>query len=182
MNIVSSIALRSVLFAGGAVALMVGGEFACGQTLDEINKRDGAVLEAWKETPFLLRNALFVAEAPESFGVYKPRSPAPFKSGEHMIVYAEPVAYRWKSVEGGQYEFGFTIDLIVKTAAGKNVLEKDKFGDMMFKSRAQNREVFLNLSVDLTGADPGDYLLDFRVHDRETANKTATFVLPFTME
>ena len=99
-----------------------------------------------------------------------------------MIVYAEPVAYGWKSVESDQYEFGFTIDLIVKTAAGKKILEKDKFGDMMFKSRAQNRELFLNLTVDLTGADPGDYLLDFRVHDTETANKTATYRLPFTME
>jgi hypothetical protein len=182
MNIVSSIALRFVLFAGGAFALMVGCEFAYGQSLDEINKRDEAVREAWGKTPFSLRNAFFVTEAPESFGVYKPRSPAPFKSGEHMIIYAEPIAYEWKSVEGGQYEFGFTIDFIVKTAAGKNILEKDNFGTMMFKSRAQNRELYLKLSVDLTGADPGDYLLDFRVHDAEGVNKTAMIELPITLE
>jgi hypothetical protein len=182
MNIVRRSALTLGFFAGWAVALTVSCEFASGQTLSEINKRNEAVLEAWKETPFLVRNACFVAEAPECFGVYTPRSPAPFKSGESMIVYAEPVAYGWKSVESDQYEFGFTIDLIVKTAAGKKILEKDTFGNMMFKSRAQNRELFLKLTVDLSGADPGDYLLDFRVHDAEAENKTAMIELPITLE
>jgi hypothetical protein len=182
MNIVNSVALRFILFAGGAFALMAGCEFACGQTLDEINKRDAAVREAWIKTPFSLRNAFLVSEAPEAFGSYTPRSPAPFKAGEQMIVYAEPVAYGWKSAGGGQYEFGFTVDLVVKDATGKTILEKDNFGKMMFKSRVQNRELFLKLTVNLTGADPGDYLLDFRVHDAEAENKTAMIELPITLE
>ena len=43
MKMLSSAALRLVLFAGGACALTVGCEFACGQSLDEIDKRDEAV-------------------------------------------------------------------------------------------------------------------------------------------
>jgi hypothetical protein len=44
------------------------------------------------------------------------------------------------------------------------------------------RNGYLKLSVDLTGADPGDYLLDFRVHDAEGVNKTAMIELPITLE
>jgi hypothetical protein len=182
MTTIRHLALKFALLAGGALTMMPGCQFAYGQSLDEIDKRDAAVREAWEKTPFSVRNAFLVTEAPSAFGAYKPRSPAPFKAGEQMIVYAEPVGYVWKSVEGGQYQFGFTVDLIVKTAAGKTILEKDNFGKMMFESRVRNRELFLKLTVDLTGADPGDYLLDFRVHDAEGENKTAMIEMPITME
>jgi hypothetical protein len=182
MHITRIVVLRLFLFAAGYFPLIVGCQFASGQSLDAIDKCDEAVREAWAKTPFVLRNALFVTGSPEAFGSYTPRSPAPFKSGEQMIVYVEPVAFEWKSLEDGQCEFGFTVDLLVKTAAGQTILEKNKFGTMMFKSRAQNREVFLKLTVNLTGATPGDYLLDFRVHDAEAADAVATFELPITLE
>jgi hypothetical protein len=182
MTLIGHGAFKFALLAGAAFTLMLDCQFARGQSLDEIDKRDAAVREAWEKTPFTLRNACLVTEGPQAFGAYKPRSPAPFKSGQQMIVYAEPVGYVWKSIEGDQYQFGFTVDLIVKTAAGKTILEKDNFGKMMFESRARNRELFLKLTVDLTGADPGDYLLDFRVHDAEGENKIATIELPITME
>jgi hypothetical protein len=181
MKILSRVALGLVLFAGGACALTVGCEFAYGQSLDEIDRRDEAVRQAWKKTPFTMRHALFITGEPKGFGSYMPRSAAPFKAGEQIIVYAEPVAFGWKSVEDGQYEFGFTVDFILKTAAGKIIGGQDKFANVVFKSRAQNREFFLKLDLNLTDADPGDYLLDFRVHDAET-DKSAMIELPFTQE
>lgn len=181
MRILSRVALRFVLFAGVTFAVIVVGEFAYGQSLDEINKRDEAVRQAWEKTPFTIGRALFVTGKPEGFGMYTPRSPAPFKSGEQLVVYAEPLAFGWKSVEGDQFEFGFTVDFVLKTAAGKIIGGQDKFANVVFKSRAHNREVFLKLDLDLTGASPGDYVLDFRVHDAE-ADKTAMIELPFTQE
>ena len=58
-----------------------------------------------------------------------------------MIVYAEPVGYAWKSLEGGQCEFGVKIDLTVKTAAGETVAEKENFGTLVLKSRAKKPRV-----------------------------------------
>jgi hypothetical protein len=113
--------------------------------------------------------------------MYTPRPDTPFKAGEQLVVYAEPVAFGWKGVEDDQYEFGFTVDFVLKTADGKIIGGQDKFANLIFKSRVQNREIFLKLDLDLTGATPGDYILDFRVHDAE-ANKTATIELPFTQE
>jgi hypothetical protein len=181
MKILSRSALLFALFAGGGFALTVGGEFASGQSADEIRKRDEAARQAWEKTPFMIGSALFVTGKTEGFGMYTPRPAAPFKAGEQLVVYAEPLAFEWKSVEGDQYEFGFTVDFVLKTAAGKIIGGQDKFADLIFKSRAQNREVFLKLDLDLTGVSPGDYLLDLRVHDAE-AGKTAMIELPFAQE
>jgi hypothetical protein len=70
----------------------------------------------------------------------------------------------------------------LKTAAGERIIEKNNFGNIVFKSRAQNREMFVKLNVNLTGVDPGDYLLDIRLHDAEAAEKTGMIELPITLE
>ena len=103
----------------------------------------------------------------------------PFKAGEQLVVYTEPLAFEWKSLAGDQYEFGFTVDFVLKTAGGNG--RQDKFADLVFKSRTQNREIFLKLDLDVTGAFSGDYLLHLRAHDSET-DKTAMIELPFTQE
>ena len=161
--------------------LTVCGQFAYGQSLDEINKREEAVRQAWVQTPLTVRRALFVTDEPGGFGVYTPRSSSRFKVGEKMIVYAEPVGYLWKSLDDGQYEFGVKVDLIIKTAAGKVLLEKDGFGNLVLKSRAKNTEFLVHLDVNLNGAPTGDYLLGFRLHDAES-DKTTTIELPVTLE
>ncbi|HEX6562825.1 MAG TPA: hypothetical protein VF020_01010 [Chthoniobacterales bacterium] len=157
------------------------GQFAYGQSIDEINKREEAVRQAWVQTPLSVRRALFVTDEPGGFGVYTPRSSSRFKAGEKMIVYAEPVGYLWKSLDDGQYEFGVKVDLIVKTPAGKVLAEKDDFGNLVLKSRAKNTEFLIHLDVNLNGAPTGDYVLAFRLHDAES-DKTTTIELPVTLE
>jgi hypothetical protein len=137
--------------------LIVSCHFARSQSVDEINKREAAVAEAWEKTPLTVRRALFVTEEPKAFGVYTPRPSARFKSGEPIIVYAEPVAYGWKPVEDDQFEFGFNVDLVVKTADGKIVGGQENFGKLALKSRTRNREFMIHLTLNLTDAPPGDY-------------------------
>jgi hypothetical protein len=163
------------------ISLIAGCQFAYSQSLDEINKREEAVVEAWEKTPLTVRRAIFVTEPPKSFGIYKPRSSSQFKSGESIIVYAEPVGFGWKTVEDDQFEFGFNVDLTVKTADGKLVGEQDNFAKLAMKSRYRNREFMLQLTLDLNNALPGDYLLDYKLHDLGT-EKTTTVELPFTIE
>jgi hypothetical protein len=50
---------------------------------------------------------------------------------------------------------------------------------MALKSRHRNREFMIHLTLHLSDASPGDYLLDYRLHDPE---KTTTLELPFTIE
>jgi hypothetical protein len=163
------------------VVLMVCCQFAYGQSLDEINKREEAVRQAWVKTPLTVRRALFVSEEPAGFGIYTPRSSARFKAGEQMIVYAEPVGFTWRSVDDSQYEFGVKVDLIIKTAAGKTIGEQENFGNLVLRSRTQNQEFLIHLDVNVSGAPAGDYLLAFRLHDAES-DKAATIELPFSLE
>src|SRR5260221_10718945 len=86
------------------IALIAGCQLAYSQSLDEINKREQAVVEAWEKTPLTIQRALFVAEEPKAYGIYTPRSSSRFKAGEPIIVYAEPIGFGWKSVEDDQFE------------------------------------------------------------------------------
>jgi hypothetical protein len=86
---------------------------------------------------------------PKAFGIYSPRSSSRFKAGEPIIVYAEPIGFGWNSVEDDQFEFGFNVDLAVKTGAGETFARQDNFGKMTMKSRHRNRESMIHLTLDL---------------------------------
>jgi hypothetical protein len=120
MKKLNRLSLRLVLLAGGTFVLMAG-NLAKGQSLGEIDKRDEAVQVAWEKTPFAIRQALFVTGKPGGFGMYTPRPDTPFKAGEQLVVYAEPVAFGWKGVEDDQYEFGFTVDLSLRPRTGRSL-------------------------------------------------------------
>jgi hypothetical protein len=151
------------------------------QSLEDLDKCEAAVLEAWQKAPLTVRNAVFVTEEPKAFGIYDPRPSARFQSGEKLILYLEPVGYGWKDVGNGQFEFGFRVDLLLKTAAGETVGSQDNFGTFALKSRHRNREFMAHLTLTLTDAPPGDYILSYKLHDLET-DKTATVDEPFTLE
>ena len=148
------------------------------QTLQEIDKRDAAVIEAWNAAPLSIRKAIFVSEHPDGYGEYTERPSNAFKQGEKLIAYAEPVAYGWKDAGDGKYQFGFKVDFVVKSPDGKVLGGQENFADLTQTSHARNREFMVILTLNLSDAPPGDYIVEYKLHDIAT-NKTATFSLPF---
>jgi hypothetical protein len=55
-----AIAALALLLASGATGYA--------QTIEDVDKREAAVLEAWSAAPLTIRRAVFVAGAPEGFG------------------------------------------------------------------------------------------------------------------
>jgi hypothetical protein len=151
---------------------------AAAQTLNEIDRRDAAVVEAWKATPLTLRRAFFTTEHPTGFGQYAERPNNVFKPGEKLISYAEPVGYGWKDIGDGETIFGFKVDLTIKNADGKILNEQKDFADLSLKSHAHNREFDVVLTLNLTGVKPGDYMVEYTLHDI-ASDKTGSFTLPF---
>ena len=151
------------------------------QSLDEIGRRDQAVIEAWQKTPITVRRAVFVVERAKGFGMYKPRSTNIFKPGEELLVYAEPVGYGWKEKTKGVFEFGFDIGFVVKTAKGEILGGNENFGHFLMTSHARNREFMLNLNLSLTGAPEGDYVVEYQIRD-VTGSKIGKFELPFRIK
>lgn len=148
------------------------------QTISEIDQRDAAVYEAWAKTPLTVRTAVFVANHPDGFGLYTPRANNVFKPGEKLVAYAEPVGYGWKQEGGGMYKFGFDVDFLIKSTDGKVLGGQQNFAKLGRESRVRNREFMLTLTMSVSGAEPGDYVLEYVLHDI-ASDKTATIDLPF---
>jgi hypothetical protein len=148
------------------------------QTLEEIDKREAAVLEAWNATPLTIRRAIFVDGHPDGFGQYVQRANNVFKSGEKLVTYAEPVGYGWKDIGGGVYQFGFKVDFLVKTADGKVMGGQEDFADIALKSHARNREFDVLLNLNLSDIEPGDYVIEYKLRDI-ASSKSVSFSQPF---
>jgi hypothetical protein len=147
------------------------------QTVADIDKADAAVVAAWEKTPLTIRKVLFVAAPPEGFGMYQPRPNNVFKKGEPLIAYIEPVGFGWKELDEGRYTLGFRVSYKIYLADGKVGIAKDDFVTIQKQSYDRNREFNLVLTSNLD-APPGDYVLEYTLHD-VTGDKSTTFKLPF---
>ena len=148
------------------------------QTVQDIDKRDAAVYEAWSATPLAIRRAVFVSQHPDGFGQYVERADNEFKKGEKLVTYAEPVGYGWKDIGNGQFQFGFKIDFLIKSPDGKILAGQEDFADITETSRAKNREFMVTLTMNLTGAKAGDYVIEYKLRDI-ASSKTGSFTQRF---
>src|SRR5262245_19571021 len=121
-----------------SLLLLAGGAHA--QSLQEVEKRDAAVIEAWDKTPLTVRRAVFVSEHPKGFGQYVERKSKVFPAGEKLVAYVEPVGYGWKLAGDGGFEFGFAVDFLIKTPDGKVLAGQEDFAKLSEASRSRNRE------------------------------------------
>jgi hypothetical protein len=148
------------------------------QTLEEIDKRDAAVADAWQKTPLTIRRALFISKSDGGFGMYEPRASNVFPASEKLVAYVEPVGYGWKDVGDGWVEFGFVADFLIKAPDGKVLTGKENFATLVKKSRYRNREFDLVLNLSVADAPPGDYVLEYKLRDVAT-DKSTSFDMPF---
>jgi hypothetical protein len=148
-------------------------------TLDDIAALQKAVTDAWEETSLTQRRALFVTEKADLYGHYAPRSSSEFKANEKLVTYVEPVGYVWKA-DGDIFDFGVTVDFVVKSRDGKILAGQEGFGKFAFSSSNKVQELMLNLTMSLDGAPPGRYILQYKLHDLYS-DKTSTFEQPFSI-
>ncbi|HEY8565711.1 MAG TPA: hypothetical protein VIL65_09440 [Beijerinckiaceae bacterium] len=151
---------------------------AAAQTLQEVEARQQAVVEAWEKTPLTARRAVFVTAPATIYGAFQERPSNTFKSGEPLYSYVEPVGYAWKSLGNGEYAFGLTVDFTIKRPNGQVLGGQEKFLNYAQTSRYRNQEVMVNLTLTISGAPPGDYIVTYTMRDANSA-KTATIEQPF---
>ena len=159
------------------VAALYGGA-AQAQSVEEIAKREAAVIEAWNATPLTVRRAIFVEAHPDVYGDYAERANNVFKKGDKLITYAEPVGYGWKDIGGGFYQFGFKVDFLVKTPDGKVIGGQEDFANLVMKSRAHLTDFMVVLNLNLGNTGPGDYVVEYKLRD-VASSKSYTISQPF---
>ena len=168
--------MMRVIFAVLGVLLWIGAVEA--QSLQEIDRRYAALLDAWEKTPLTVRRALFVADHPHGFGLYQERASNIFKPGEALVAYAEPVGFGAKDTGNGLVEFGFAVDFLIKSPDGQILTGQQDFAQLTQQSHVRNLEFMLVLTLNVTGAPPGDYVVEYKLRD-VSGEKSTSFALPF---
>lgn len=132
-----------------------------------------------KTLPFAIGKAVFVNGEPAGYAMYEPKPDPVFKTGEALVSYVEPVGLTWKEAsEKGKLETRFTVDFDILNPKGEILAGQKAFGDFTFKGYLRNQEIYATLTVDVTGAPAGDYVLRFRFNDINSG-KSASVDQPF---
>ena len=131
------------------------------------------------EAPLTLDPFVVVSRPAKSFGDIVPRKSTTFAGDDELLFYMEPKNLVYG--EGGSYDPGFEVDLAVLDAEGDVVAEKQDFGAFAFTSKSRLQDIFVNLTVTLTGAPPGDYTIRFTVRD-QNSDKSASAEKTITMQ
>jgi hypothetical protein len=138
-----------------------------------------AMAELWSQGPMGFRQATLVSQQAEGFGMEVPRADSSFGANEPILVYAEPVGYRFVRSEGA-YEFGFSADFAVLSEDMEVLAGQRDYQSWRFRSRYPLFEVYLNLSYTLDGAPPGNYIIETELHDLYS-DRSTNVRLPVTV-
>lgn len=90
------------------------------------------------------------------------------------------MGFGYSQPEPGRWQFGFDVDLLIKTADGRVPGGQENFERLVLTSRTRNREFMPTLTLDLEGAPPGDYVVDDTPKDI-ASDKTGLISLPFAI-
>lgn len=139
-----------------------------------------ALLAVWNEMPLTVRNATLTEGTALGYGNYTPRPSNSYGVGEQIHVYVEVLGYGWKDNGDGTQSELLEADLSLLDAAGNSLANQAKFLSADIKSREKLLETYLTLDATLSSFAPGDYKLQYIVHDR-AAGKDTTFEVPITL-
>ena len=178
---------RSLLSSGLALALCLAGitqawAGTIAETAADIEARiaaddlDGAILGArdvlgqvWDMTQEIgFSDFLLVEQTASGFGIYNPRTTDIFKKGEPVILYAEPYGFGYAETDAGVYSIGFFVDLRVMNAAGEVLGDVPGVTELNLTSRLKIREFPANITYNLTGLEPGKYVLMTTLRDKNS--------------
>ena len=148
--------------------------------LDDLAAARRATEDVWNRMPLSVQNTVFVAQPAPVIGSYQVRENNVFRPGEKLLVYAEPVGYSWKPVDGGKFEFGFDLDLLIVKPNGDVIAGQQNFQNIVFQNRLRLTELMFNLTVTLSGIPEGDYVMQVVIRDLHS-DKRGQLELPFSI-
>ncbi len=156
-------------------------QLQAGQGAAAIETLRTAMLAANNKTPLAFRKAIFVSEPPRGFGIYKERPNKVFAQNEPLVAYVEPVGIGWAKQGDGTLHSSLAVDFEIRNPKGDILAGKRDFGQFEFTSHEQNMEVMTHVTLNLTGASPGQYIFGLIYRDKITG-KSANVDLPFEIK
>jgi hypothetical protein len=145
-----------------------------GQTVEAMEAADQAVLALWERAPLRLVRSVLVEKPTETFGGYHQRADNVYPAQKATILaYLEPQCYRFAR-RGELWSFGLSADVYLLNPAGEVLFGKERFITTSLTSRQRVRDFFLNVTLNLSGAPPGDYVVRLVVKDQNGPGSAET--------
>ncbi len=141
---------------------------------------DAAVAIA-RAMPLGIARAELVEQRAPGYAAETPRADHLFQAGTPILVYLEPVGYRFDIADGTVF-FGFAVDIALIDGQGRVVARRDDFGSWTFRTRRPRLETFVDLAIATDGVPPGTYALRISLRDLVDPSARASATLPVTIE
>ena len=132
----------------------------------------------WEASPLQLRVIAF-ADSVAGYGSYVPRPDGPFRNGDTLRLYFEPVGYGIAET-GDTVTAGIGVDVEIRTPGGLILAEAEDFARLAWSGGRPMHEVQATVETKLPFLKPGEYLLLVTLRDLNSS-KTKDVTLPFTM-
>lgn len=171
---------RTLAAAAIAVALAFPAPAFAQTSLTAFDAAKQALLAVWAELPLSVRAVTLTEGTATGYGNYVSRPGQSFKIGEPIHVYLEVLGYGWKDNGDGTTSELLDADLALIDASGATIASQEKFLSANIVSREKLLETYLTLDATLSSFDPGEYKLQYLLHDR-AGGKDATFEVPITL-
>lgn len=139
---------------------------------------DDALARLWLALPLQARVALF-ADSVAGFGNYRPRAPGPFRPGDRLMIYFEPVGYGFMP-SGDGFRVVLAVDTEIRTPGGLVLGKAQDFARLEWSARSKLHEIHATVSFALPKLKPGDYELVLTLRD-QASRKTTALTLPFSI-
>lgn len=154
---------------------------AASATVADLENLERAVEAMKARMPFTQRNVMFVSAKAESFRDAAKRPSGVFAKGETLRSYAEPLGCTLSPTADGGFKLAMTMDFAIKTAGGQVIASQKAFDKVDLSYPDRTKPLFLNLSLNITGIEPGDYVLVYTLHD-DNGGKDTSFEQPFSIK
>lgn len=177
-------AASQVQAADQAQALLgkAGASLQANQPKEALKQAEAAVESIWQKVPLYIEQAIYLKNRPQAYGIYTQRKDHTYPlKGEPVLIYLEPRGYRFKSNPDGTKTFGVSLDIALTDPKGKVLWGKENFLRKEMTSHHFIREFYLLVTLTVSGAPAGDYLVSLRVNDLKGSQSTAV-KLPLTLK
>lgn len=117
----------------------------------------------------------FVTSDPEGYGMYQERGSNVFQPGETMILYIEPVGFRYNNLTDNQgkplYSINFDASFTIYDKDGNVLLEPVNTPIPPIMSHHKNKEVFIPFTITQSSPfPPGEYSIKYSIMDENSGN------------
>lgn len=167
---------------GGAAADLheAAARLAAGDEAAALQRTLDAAAAIAQTLPLGIARAELVRQPTLAYAADLPRADSHYAAGEPILVYLEPVGYRFDTADGTVF-FGFALDVALLDKKGAAVARRRDFGSWTFRSRRPSLEAFVSLAIATSGLSPGDYRLELTLRDLVDPSARATAALPVTL-